>query len=66
MRDLQREELCDTTLPYGLLYGGFITCVEMYPILAASKMHSLCLWMTFSLEITTIYTNIFVLSVSDF
>lgn len=37
MKDLQIEESYDTTLPYGLLYGGFITCVEMYPIIAASE-----------------------------
>lgn len=36
---LARRKWCDTTLLYGLLYGGFITCVVMYLVVAASKIH---------------------------
>lgn len=56
---LNKEKgLSPTTLPFALLFGGFITCVEMYLILAASE---LCMIMyALSLEVTTIYTNMFV------
>ena len=49
---------------YGLLCRGFITGVEMYSILAASKMHGLFMNHLY-LEVTA-NTNMFVLSVSDF
>lgn len=48
IRNLYREWFCDTTVPYHLLNEGFITYVEMYPIVTFSKMHSLCLWMLFT------------------
>lgn len=55
IRNLYREWFCDTTVPYHLLNEGFITYIEMYPIVTFSKMHSLCLWMLFLWKLVQLY-----------